>query len=297
MTPTLAQLGEDRLIGLLTRRWPRKGRTLAIGVGDDCAAIRVTGSRSLLLLKTDAIVERIHFRPGVSAWKIGWKALARCVSDIAAMGGKPDAALICLAAPAETSLARIRGIYHGLDRCATRFGVTLAGGETVRASELSLTVTMTGWVTRRHLLLRSGARPGDALCVTGHLGGPGADHHLTFCPRLREAQWLVRHARPSAMMDLSDGLAADLPRLCRASRVGASLDLAGIPIRRGATRQQALAGGEDFELLFATRPSQLRKIELRWPFATPVTRIGEITARRGIRPSLNSHGYDHFRQP
>lgn len=297
MTPTLAQLGEDRLIGLLTRRWPRSHRTLAVGVGDDCAAIRTKGSRRLLLLKTDAIVEGVHFRPGVAAWKIGWKALARCLSDIAAMGGEPDAALVCLAAPAGTPVARIRGIYRGLDRCAARFGVTMVGGETVRARALSLTVTVTGWVSGSRILLRSGARPGDALCVTGHLGGSGVGHHLTFCPRLKEAQWLAHHTRPSAMMDLSDGLAADLPRLCRASGVGASLDIASLPLRRGATPRQALSDGEDFELLFATRPSRLRQIQRRWPFSTPITRIGEITARRGIRPSLGSHGYDHFQQP
>lgn len=300
MTPALAHLGEDRLIGLLTRRWPRAGgrlRTVALGVGDDCAAIRVPGSRRLLLLKTDAIVEAVHFRPGETPSKIGWKALARCLSDIAAMGGEPDAALVCLAVPPETPLARLRGIYRGLGRCATRFNVALAGGETVRARELSLAITLTGWVAADHMARRSGARPGDALCVTGRLGGSGGGHHLAFEPRLAEAQWLVRHARPSAMMDISDGLASDLPRLCRASGVGARIDPDTIPVRRGATLQQALSEGEDYELLFAIPPSRLRLIRRRWPFHVPVSVIGEITASRGIRPPLGSHGYDHFRKP
>lgn len=298
MSSSLQQFGEDRLVRLLTRHWPPTSgthRTLAVGVGDDCAAIRVPGCRLLLLLKTDAIAEGVHFLPDTPPAKIGWKALARCLSDIAAMGGKPDAALVSLAAPPAIAVARLRGIYRGIDRCATRFGVALAGGETIRSRQLSLSVAATGWVARKHLALRSGARPGDALCVTGHLGGSGTGHHLTFVPRLEEAHWLVRHARPSAMMDISDGLAADLPRLCRASRVGARLDTDRIPIRRGATRRQALSEGEDYELLFAVSPARLRSLQRLWPFPTPVTRIGEITAKAGIVPRLVPHGYDHFR--
>lgn len=300
MKTTLAQLGEDRLIHLLTRRWPGPAgahRTVAVGAGDDCAALRVSGSGRLLLLKTDAIVECVHFRPDETPSRVGWKALARCLSDIAAMGGAPDAALVCLAAPSGTPVARLRGIYRGLGRCATRFGVALVGGETVRAREMSLTITATGWVARRDLVLRSGARPGDALCVTGRLGGSGAGHHLAFSPRLDEAQWLVRHARPTAMMDLSDGLAADLPRLCKASGVGARIDTDSLPVRRGATLRQALSEGEDYELLCAIPPSRLRQLRRLWPFPTPITRIGEITARRGIVPALHTHGYDHFRKP
>lgn len=285
---------------LLTRHWPRGPdghRSLAVGVGDDCAALRVPGSRHLLLLKTDAIVEGVHFRRDAAPSQIGWKALARPLSDIAAMGGAPDAALICLAAPADTPLPRLRAIYRGIGRCASRFGVALAGGETVRSKHLSLTVAVTGWVARKFLVTRSGARPGDALCVTGRLGGSGDGHHLTFSPRLAEAQWLVRHARPSAMMDLSDGLAADLPRLCRASRVGARIEPDRIPIRRGATLGQAMFEGEDFELLLAIPPRRLRAIGGRWPFPTPLTQIGEVTARRVITPPPTAHGYDHFRKP
>lgn len=294
---SLAGLGEDRLIGTLTRGWPRASGNLIAGVGDDCAVVRSAPSNHLLLLKTDAVVEGVHFKSDAPPAKVGWKALARCLSDIAAMGGTPDAALIALAAPPHTPVAKIRAIYQGLARCAEKFDVTLAGGETVRADQLSLTVTATGWVARHHLVLRSGARPGDVLCVTGRLGGSGAGHHLSFSPRLAEAQWLASKARPSAMMDISDGLAADLPRLCKASRVGADLNLARIPIRNRATLKQALAEGEDFELLFAIPPARLRKIRCRWPFKTAVTEIGIITARPGIRPAITSHGYDHFQKP
>ena len=294
---SLVGLGEDRLIGTLTRGWPRACGNLIAGVGDDCAVVRSAPANQLLLLKTDAVVEGVHFKSGAPPAKVGWKALARCLSDIAAMGGTPDAALIALAAPPHTPLAKIRGIYRGLARCAEKFDVTLAGGETVRADQLSLTVTATGRVARQHLLLRSGARPGDVLCVTGRLGGSGAGHHLSFSPRLAEAQWLAANARPTAMMDISDGLAADLPRLCKASQVGADLNLARIPIRNRSTLERALAEGEDFELLFAIPPARLLKIKRRWPFRTAVTEIGTITSRRGIRPAITSHGHDHFQKP
>lgn len=293
---SLSDLSEDRLIGTLTRRWPRKGGDLVLGVGDDCAALRVPGSPRLLLLKTDAVIEAVHFLEKVRPTDIGWKALARNLSDIAAMGGQPDAALVALAAPPETPLPKIRGIYRGLRRCADRFGVRLVGGESARAEQLSLTIMLTGWVARRDLVSRSGARPGDVICVTGHLGGSGEGHHLTFCPRLAEGQWLARNHIPSAMMDISDGLAADLPRLCKASGVGARLDPTAIPTRKGATLVRALSEGEDFELLFTVRANLFKKIQRLWPFPTPVSAIGEITAGKGIRPPLKTHGFDHFRK-
>jgi thiamine-monophosphate kinase len=146
-------------------------------------------------------------------------------------------------------------------------------------------------------VLRSGARAGDLLFVTGRLGAAQKGRHLRFEPRLAEGQWLARNEIATALMDLSDGLGADLPRLAKASRVGYRLDLDAIPRARGASLQAAFNDGEDYELLFTVRPAIAKTLKKKWPFATPVHCIGVIGPRGGgSRESIPAYGFDHFKQ-
>ncbi len=217
---------------------------------------------------------------------IGWKALAANISDIAAMGGEPLCAVVSLGLPPTTPIAFVDALYDGLARCARRYGVAIVGGDTVRAARVTIDVAILGAVDRRHLALRSGARVGDALFVTGRLGGSLASgRHARFTPRVREARQLVRRIRVHAMMDLSDGLASDLWQMSRASRVVLRVEAARIPVSRaGRTVAHALNDGEDFELLFAVGPRDVPRVPRRIG-ACPVTRIGSAVGR-GVRAEL-----------
>ncbi|MCX7868816.1 MAG: AIR synthase-related protein, partial [Terrimicrobiaceae bacterium] len=160
-------------------------------------------------------------------------------------------------------------------------------------------VSVAGWAPRGRALLRSGGRPGHYLYVTGRLGGSLARKHWAFKPRLAEGQWLLAEGLPSAMMDISDGLAADLPRLAGASGCGYSLDLASIPRSRGASLEAALGDGEDYELLLAVPPARARRLESGWKANFPgveLTKIGELTACGRIQPVNLVGGFDHFRE-
>jgi thiamine-monophosphate kinase len=293
---TLSELGEDALVARLTRRLPR-GRRVVVGPGDDCAVLRARGTRSYTLLKTDCLVEGIHFLREHRGEKVGWKALCRAISDIAAMGGEPESAVVTVAAPPEVEVEFLERLYRGLSRAARRYGVSIVGGETSRSlSGIFVSVALTGSVKRKRLVLRSGGRVGDVLFVTGRLGGSQAGWHLTFTPRLAEARWLVKQARIHAMMDLSDGLAADLPRLADASRVGYDINRTAIPRRRGCSLEQALGEGEDYELLFTVSADEAERIRARWAARfpkLPLTAIGVLTSDRGKRSGLGA-GYVHF---
>jgi thiamine-monophosphate kinase len=176
--------------------------------------------------------------------------------------------------------------------------MTIVGGETSRSpGPAFIDVMVTGTVRRKDCLLRSGGAPGDVLFVTGTLGGSLRAKHLDFAPRLAEAQFLAREIRPSAMMDLSDGLAADLPRLAKASGCSFKVDLEAIPRTKGCSIEQALGDGEDFELLFAVAPRKAARLENAWRqqgFRLPLTRIGTLLPRRQQSTDLRSHGHDHF---
>lgn len=294
---TLAQLGEDAVVAALTRGLPA-GKDVRVGAGDDCAVIGGVRDTWWRLLKTDAMVEGVHFLPETEPERVGWKALARAISDIAAMGGLPEHALVTLAARADESLERVKGIYAGLRKVARKFGVAIVGGETSRSpGPLFLNIALTGRVERRRCVLRSGGQPGDILMVTGGLGGSLRGKHLDFIPRVEEARWLVEHFRLTAMMDLSDGLAADLPRLARASDCGCELWEEQVPRNRGCTVAQALGDGEDFELLLAVRPKDAERLPHAWGKKfprLPLTPIGRLL--RDAPPAIESQhsGYDHF---
>lgn len=289
----LRDLGEDALIARILRGFPG-GKSLAVGPGDDCAVVD-PGRGPLRLLKTDALVEGVHFLPDTPAAKVGWKAVARVLSDFAAMGGAPEHLLVTVAVDASRPLAWMDGLYRGIQKCLAAHGGVLAGGETCRLpAGAVISVAGEGRVGRPHLTLRSGGKPGDLVLVTGRLGGSIRGKHLSFTPRLAEAAWLVRHLRPSAMMDLSDGLAKDLPRLAEASGCGFQLG-DSLPANRGCTRPQALGDGEDYELLLTASPRRWHAAAAGWSAAfpkLPLSVIGRLT-----EPGLSTRlagGWDHF---
>lgn len=293
----LRELGEERLLAQLLPHLPRAKAVLK-GVGDDCAAVRFSGEDRLLLLKTDCVVEGVHFTARSDAAAVGWKAMARPLSDFAAMSGVPQFALITLIAPPERTVVWAAKIYRGLQKAARAFAVTIVGGETSSTRGCAaLSVSLAGFVEKERLVSREGGKPDDELFVTGRLGGSLGGRHLRFLPRIAEARWLTKHFRINAMMDLSDGLGADLPRLARASGVGFELDKGEVPRNRGCTIAQAISHGEDYELLFAISPRQSGTLQKAWKKKFPklrLTRIGRLHQSSAITHQPLPRGYEHF---
>ncbi|MCX6972142.1 MAG: thiamine-phosphate kinase [Verrucomicrobia bacterium] len=285
---------EDLLLGKILKGLPASD-DLVLGPGDDCAVVRT--NRGLQLLKTDCIAEGVHFLRAHDPARVGWKALCRPLSDIAAMGGEPGQALITIFSPPDLNNQYWVEFYKGIRKAARKFGVCIAGGEMSRQPNgIAVSVALTGTVPGGRFVGRSGGRPGDLLFVTGRLGGSFAGHHLDFSPRLQEGRWLAGTARASAMMDLSDGLGSDLPRLARASGCGFDADLASLPLREGSGTTGALTDGEDYELLFAVSPGQAAGLAAKWKSAfprTPLTRIGMLNSA-GLAPMGWPGGWDHF---
>jgi thiamine-monophosphate kinase len=309
-------MNEFELIARLTRNLPTN-KSVVAGAGDDCAVLDLGVPDKLILFKTDAVVEGIHFTAETPPEKIGHKALARCLSDIAAMAGTPTAALVTIALPKNFDAEFVGKIYHGLNALAERFGVAVCGGETTTNPErILISISLLGTVARGKQVLRSGAKAGDAIFVTGELGGSLAGKHLDFEPRLVEANWLAEHFHLHAMMDLSDGLAGDLRHILEASHAGAEVLKSALPVSRAAKLRAragdaakpaalaALTDGEDFELLFTLASKEAVKLADAWRKRFPELKlscIGKITAGEGIllrdkmsTQKLNAEGYVHF---
>jgi thiamine-monophosphate kinase len=270
-----------------------------------------------LLFKTDAVVEGIHFTSETAPEKIGRKALARCLSDIAAMAGTPTAALVTIGLPRKFEPEFVERIYAGLNALAREHGVAIVGGETTTNPErILISISVIGFVAQGKVLLRSGAKVGDAIFVTGELGGSLAGKHLDFEPRLTEARWLAENFAIHAQMDVSDGLAGDLRHILKASGVGAELLKRAVPVSRAAKEiakrgdvakpalVAALTDGEDFELLFTIASKVAVPLLDAWKKEFPKLRlscIGRIVAGEGLRlrdgsgvRPLTAHGYVHF---
>ena len=284
-TETLAQLGEFGLIHAIQGQVGPCSDDVVMGIGDDAAVIRAGGG-VCWLWTTDMLVEGIHFVPGTAWPDVGHKALACSISDIAAMGGEPRYALVSMGISGRQTVEAVRGLYRGLQETANDFGVNIIGGDTVASDRTVVNIAMTGQVEADRVVYRHGARPGDRLFVTGPLGRSFVSgHHLRFTPRLSEARMLTDRFHPTSMMDISDGLASDLRHILERSGVGAVLDLEKIPRREGASIQEALNDGEDFELLFTLPAGEAD----RCPFFC----VGRIV-EEGEGMNISRQGFDHF---
>lgn len=297
--PTLAHIGEDELVRRLTLGLPQD-RSVIAGPGDDCAVIHAPPPGRHLLFKTDAVVEHIHFQPDTPARAVGRKALSRVVSDIAAMGGQPTHALVTIVVRRATELRFIEDLYAGIREVASAFAINIVGGETSRGDTFVISISLLGSVPSSRWTHRRGGKAGDALFVTGRLGGSLKGRHLDFVPRVAEGRWLVKKFAVHAMMDVSDGLAKDLPRLAGASGLEFILDESALPCSAGCAPEQAWGDGEDYELLFAVSPKTATRLPAEWSRAFPaleLTRIGTLAAKgEGVAPSFSSMGWDHFAQ-
>ena len=291
----LGEVGEEALLALLLRELPGSDQL----IGDDCAVIPFRDANSLLVLKTDCVVEKIHFTSKTNPELVGWKAMMRPLSDFAAISAIPQYALITLIVPGTRTRSWVKKLYHGMKRAAAKFDVAIAGGETsATRGPAAISVSVSGFVEKNHWVSRSGGKPGDDLFVTGKLGGSLRGKHLRFVPRIKESRWLTRNLRVHAMMDLSDGLGADLPRLAKASRLGFRIDQDKLPLAPGVKMANAISDGEDYELLFATSPRNRVRLQKAWRRKfprLPLTRIGCLTQL--LNPSTSQplpSGYVHF---
>ncbi|MFM7183110.1 MAG: thiamine-phosphate kinase [Verrucomicrobiales bacterium] len=298
MKTLLSDVGEDALLDQFSR-WFQPGGALRVGPGDDCAV--VSGHRDDVLLKTDALVEGVHYESGEDAARLGHKAVARVFSDIAAMGGTPSHLLVTLALPVGTEMDWVEAFYDGARELCARHLCRIAGGELTRLpgkSAAVISVAATGRVAVGQALLRSAGEPGDVLAVTGVLGGTLASgHHLDFEPRLAEGQWLARRPAVHAMMDLSDGLAKDLPRLARASGCSFQLDASALPLRAGSNASSGIGDGEDYELLVSIHPRGWESLRREWKEAfpdVPLTAIGQLLPPAAGNSPVLRGGWDHF---
>jgi thiamine-monophosphate kinase len=268
---------------------------LRLGMGDDAAVLQLAASAECVVT-VDLLTEGVDFRLNdTSLERIGRKALAVNLSDLAAMAARPLAAVVALALPRAAALETAIGVYQGLLPLAERYQTAIAGGDTnTWDGLLVISVTLIGQSTERGVLRRDGARAGDAIVVTGEFGGSILGKHFDFEPRVQEALSLNDRYELHAGMDVSDGLSLDLARLCQASDCGAIIDLAAIPIAAAAydlarsrsdgqtALDHALSDGEDFELLLAVPAAPARQMVDDRPFDTPLTIIGEFVREPGL---------------
>jgi thiamine-monophosphate kinase len=324
---------EDRLLRTIARATnaAKPKGSLRLGLGDD-AALWAPQAGFETILTCDWFLEGSHFLRGIHPPdSVGWKCLARAVSDVAAMGGEPKCFLLSLALPLSHTRRWLDQFLDGLRRAAQHFGCRLAGGDTTRHDEILINITVIGDVRAGKAVLRSGAKARDLIFVSGRLGeaelglrslrrsrtasrrnSSSIEKHLYPDPRLALGQWLAKNRIATAMMDLSDGLSSDLPRLCAASGVGALIDAGKIPSINPAEGPSlssanrlalALNGGDDYELLFTMRPSNARRVPSRFR-GIPLTCVGKVTRKRviqlvqanGRKKTFVPGGWDPFRR-
>lgn len=329
------RFSEDEIVRNLRKHYRARSPLVETGIGDDAAVLRTPARGKRWVVTTDMLLEGVDFRlDWTTPEQLGQKALAVNLSDLAAMGAVPRFYTVALALPRTANPAWLRGFFRGLTSLGRKFEADLVGGDLSSSqSGISITVTALGTPAGKRAICRHGGKPGDLLYVTGCLGRSAAGLrllqsgiprgrnkaervalrvHRTPDPRCEAAAWLARSGLVSCMMDLSDGLSMDLPRLCDASGTGAEVCAANLPqfAESAAWRCKpldlAFHGGEDYELLFAVSPSKTPLLERRYPSRfTPLSRIGALTAGTGVhwRPApgaqprpLAAKGYDHFRR-
>ncbi len=332
---TVGEIGEFELIKLLTDDLPYSPQTI-VGVGDDCSVYEISKGR-YILATCDMLVEDVHFtRKTTSAFLIGCKAMACSLSDIAAMGGRPLFALISLGMPTTTPEEFVQDLYVGIRSMCRDYEAVLIGGDTVRTpNRMVIDVSMIGDCPKGKFILRSGAKTGDAIVVTGYLGDSAAgldllsgkvsepdaerrsrliEAHSAPVPRCKEGAFMAENFEFHSMIDISDGLAGDLGHICERSKLGARLWADKIPLSdalkefcKGARLdplKYALAGGEDYELLFTLAPKEFERLTERWPedFEVPLFQIGEMDdtikgihiVEGGRERPLDVHSFEHF---
>ncbi len=309
---TLQQVGELGIIERISRRLPVRS-DVVVSAGDDCAVVRMRAeSEDDLVLTSDPVVEGVHFDAGMDDFQIGHKAAGRALSDIAAMGGEPLWGLVDIVAPGHMDAARIDAIYAGMMAVAQRHGLAIVGGDVAEGNDLQIHLFAAGRTPRDRAILRSGAKPGDLLFVTGALGGSRMGGHHSFEPRVSEGMWLREYA--TAMIDVSDGLFTEVWHLLKAGRVGAEIQVERVPISAAARAMDdgtppllhALQDGEDFELLFSAPPCAAGKMLDAWrtSFDIPCTQIGTVTSANGILSATGDgsedvqgqiRGFEHFK--
>lgn len=293
-------MSEEDFIQKLAGLFPGS-RDVTVGIGDDAAALDLGLPGGMLLLAAaDQVISRIHFTADTSPVLAAEKLFKRNLSDIAAMGGVPTHALVTVAMNPFEEKA-LTEFHQGLSNISNLYGVPVIGGDLSSLPEPGLTASLTifGKAEKEKLCLRCNAAPGDCIYVTGSFGNSfRSGRHLSFPPRLHEARF-VAGTYTSAMIDVSDGLAKDIARMAEASGLSARLEPDAVPRSPGASLEQALCDGEDYELVFAVSPSQAEELEKLWPFpGVRLTRIGEFLPGpageiRGVSLPADK-GYDHF---
>ena len=287
---------------------------LEVGIGDDCAVARLPGGERIAVT-TDMLIEGTHFGPDASPEQIGHKAVARCLSDLAAMAARPLCVVAAVSFAPATQPEFARRVSRALWETADRFEAPLVGGDVAEAAgPLSLTVTALGLAGPAGFVTRAGALPGDRICVTGALGGSLRGRHLSFQPRVPEALDLAKRLDLHAMIDVSDGLSTDVLHLARAGGVGVTLEADAIPVHADAEAsagaepapdgpvRHALNDGEDYELVFCVSESHAQRAADEGVLGTPVSIVGRVTRqihcrivwRDGTRESLRGHGWEHM---
>ena len=276
-----------------------------VGIGDDCAVLQ---GKKYLLLTTDTFIQDVHFKikSQKDFYYLGRKAMAANISDIAAMGGVPTHALVTIGLPKNVSVKAVQELYRGIDSLAKKYNIDIVGGDTVASPRaVMVSITFLGEVEKKNLLLRSTARVGDLICVTGRFGGEARDNFKLQTSnvkiKVKEATKLAKAKLATSMIDSSDGLVRSVLEIAKASKVGAEIFEDLVPRAKGATLDQALYGGEEYELVFTIHSSkitQLQKMKLG------VTIVGNIVApKQGVRlvdaygkiKPLKSGGYEHYK--
>jgi thiamine-monophosphate kinase len=302
---TLRDIGEHEAIRQLTACIKTASPDLRVGPGDDCAVCRLPdGKEWEEVFTTDPVIEGVHFFAGENPERIGHKAVGRILSDLAAMGAEPRWILVNLVAPASQSIDDLKRAYLAMKKLAHSFGAQIIGGDLAEGPRLAFHLFGTGILPAQTALLRATAQPGDSLFVTGKLGCSAQGKHLDFMPRVKEGIFLRKTGWVHALMDISDGLATDLPHLLSASNVGAVLHAEKIPCN--GTLQEALFDGEDFELLFSVSAEHAQPLQALWSkqFSIPLTQIGILTPQpeqlhllqpNGTRAPLQKKAFEHFK--
>ena len=291
----LNNLGEFGLIDLLTKSF-KPDKNVLVGVGDDCAVIKYRRNE-YLLWTTDLLFAGVHFTEDASPYEIGWKALAVSISDIAAMAGIPKYGLVFVGLPPQKTVSYSKELYRGISELAGKYRVKIVGGDTNAFEKLVIGTTVLGVVEKKYLTLRSGARPGDLICVSGPLG-KGEKTHLSFLPKVQQARRIKRLFSATAMIDISDGFLSDFTRIAERSMVGGKIFLSQIPCVPGIKPEEALTSGEEFELLFTVKPEHGKAVYKAGFFV-----VGKVTNHSSGIKVLDASGrlykptrtgYNHF---